>query len=42
MIMTGYEEFQRIMAEINKKKELEKLRNGDNSSLDFLKNMFGV
>ena len=40
--MTGYEQFQQIMAEINRKKELENLKNGNSDSLDFLKNMFGI
>ena len=40
--MTRYKEFQQIMAEINRKKDLENLRNGDTSSLDFLKNMFEI
>ena len=40
--MTGYEQFQQIMAEIKRKRDLENLRNGSDSSLDFLKNMFGI
>lgn len=40
--MTGYEQFQQIMAEIKRKRDLENLKSGDTSSLDFLKNMFGL
>ena len=40
--MTKYEEFQQIMAEIKRKKDLENIRNGNTSSLDFLKNIFGI
>ena len=40
--MTGYEQFQQIMAEIKRKRDLENLRNGNISSLDFLKNIFGI
>lgn len=41
--MDGYVEFQRIMAEINRKKELEKLRQEGKSSDAFnpFGNMFG-
>lgn len=41
--MSGYEEFQQIMAEINRKKQLEELRKkGMNSGMgDFLSNLFG-
>jgi len=40
--MTGYEQFQQIMAEIKRKRDLENLKKGNISSLDFLKNMFGI
>lgn len=40
--MTKYEEFQQIMSEIKRKKDLENIRNGNTSSLDFLKNIFGI
>ena len=41
--MDGYEEFQRIMAEINRKKELDRIKNGgDDSSLNYLKDLFGI
>ena len=41
--MDGYAEFQRIMAEINRKKELEKLRQEGKSSDTFniFSNIFG-
>lgn len=41
--MDGYSEFQRIMAEINRKKELEKLRQEGKSSDTFnlFDNIFG-
>ena len=41
--MDGYAEFQRIMAEINRKKELEKLRQEGKSSDTFnlFDNIFG-
>lgn len=40
--MTGYEEFQRIMADLERKKELDKIKNGGNDSLNYLKNLFGI
>ena len=40
--MDGYEEFQRIMAEINRKKQLEKLKKGNGDPLSLFKNMFGI
>jgi len=41
--MDGYSEFQRIMAEINRKKELEKLRQEGKSSdaFNIFSNIFG-
>ena len=39
--MTGYEEFQMIMAEINRKKKISE--NGEKEDpLEMLKNMFGI
>lgn len=40
--MDGYEEFQRIMAEINRKKQLEELKKGNEDPLSLFKNMFGI
>ena len=40
--MNRYEEFQQIMAKIKRKRDLENLKNGNTSSLDFLKNMFEI
>ena len=39
--MDGYEEFQRIMAEINRKKN-QSMNVSDNDMLEKLKNMFGM
>lgn len=40
--MDGYEEFQRIMAEINRKKQLEELKKENGDPLSLFKNMFGI
>ena len=39
--MTGYEEFQMIMAEINRKKKISE-NGGKEDPLEMLKNMFGI
>lgn len=39
--MTGYEEFQMIMDEINRKKKISE-NGGKEDPLEMLKNMFGI
>ena len=39
--MTGYEEFQQIMAEINRKKRISE-NGGKEDPVEMLRNMFGI